>query len=217
MKLEFSRQIFEKYTSIKFHENPSSGRRVVPCGQMDGQTDMTKLIAAFRNFRTRLKTALPTECSPTNPVANQFTEWYAIARLLHDDFFYHGATAQVGQGLPIIKDSRSYSDTPHSVGLLWTRDHPRRGDNYLTTHNTHFRQISTPPAGFEPTIPASERPQTHVLRPRGHWDRHKMIYSPWKVIAAAKSVNYGALIIQHKINMWTGSESPLTECDVTLL
>jgi len=27
MKLEFSRQIFEKYSNIKFHENPSSGSR----------------------------------------------------------------------------------------------------------------------------------------------------------------------------------------------
>ena len=46
MKLEFSRQISEKSPNIKFHENPSSGSRVVPCGQ----TDMTKLIVAFRNF-----------------------------------------------------------------------------------------------------------------------------------------------------------------------
>ena len=30
VKLEFSRQIYEKYTGIKFHENPSSGSRVVP-------------------------------------------------------------------------------------------------------------------------------------------------------------------------------------------
>jgi len=28
----------------------------------------------------------------------------------------------VGRGLFIIGASRSYSDTPHSVGLLWTRD-----------------------------------------------------------------------------------------------
>jgi hypothetical protein len=38
VKLEFSRQIFEKYSCIKFHENPSSGSRVVPCDQTDGQT-----------------------------------------------------------------------------------------------------------------------------------------------------------------------------------
>jgi hypothetical protein len=50
MKLEFSLQIFEKFSNIKFHENPSIGSRVVPCGRTDGQADMTKLIAAFRNF-----------------------------------------------------------------------------------------------------------------------------------------------------------------------
>jgi hypothetical protein len=46
MKLEFSRQIFEEYSDIKFQENPSSGRRVVPCGE----TDMTKVIVAFHNY-----------------------------------------------------------------------------------------------------------------------------------------------------------------------
>ena len=39
INLAHSRQIFEKYSNIKFHENPSSGSRVVPCGQKDGQTD----------------------------------------------------------------------------------------------------------------------------------------------------------------------------------
>jgi hypothetical protein len=34
---------------------------------------------------------------------------------------------------------------------------------YLTTHKTHDRKTSMPPAGFEPAIPASERPQTHPL------------------------------------------------------
>ena len=36
----------------------------------------------------------------------------------------------------------------------------RRRDLYLTTHN---RQTSMPPVGFEPTISASERPQTYAL------------------------------------------------------
>ena len=54
MKLEHSRQIFEKYSSIKFHENPFSGSRVVPSGRRDGRidrnTDTRKAIAAFPNF-----------------------------------------------------------------------------------------------------------------------------------------------------------------------
>ena len=39
----------------------------------------------------------------------------------------------------------------------------RRRDLYLKTHNTHNRQTSMPPVGFEPTISAGERPQTYAL------------------------------------------------------
>ena len=40
MKLEFYRQIYENYSNIKFHENPFSGSRVIPCGEPDkGHTD----------------------------------------------------------------------------------------------------------------------------------------------------------------------------------
>ena len=39
----------------------------------------------------------------------------------------------------------------------------RRRDLYLTTHDTHNRQISMPPVGFEPTISAGEQPQTYAV------------------------------------------------------
>ena len=74
--------------------------------------------------------------------------------------FYQRATAPpVGQGLLIVEASRSHSDTPHSVGRLWTGDQP----DPETAHNIHKRQTSMPPVEFEPTIPASERPQIHGL------------------------------------------------------
>jgi len=38
MKLEFSGKIFGESSNIKFHENPSSASRVVPCGRTDRQT-----------------------------------------------------------------------------------------------------------------------------------------------------------------------------------
>ena len=50
IKLVFSRNIFEESSNIKFHENPSTGSPVVPCGRTEGQTDMKQLIVAFRNF-----------------------------------------------------------------------------------------------------------------------------------------------------------------------
>jgi hypothetical protein len=40
----------------------------------------------------------------------------------YEVFFYHGATTPVGQGLLIIEDSWSHSDTPLLVGILWTID-----------------------------------------------------------------------------------------------
>jgi hypothetical protein len=39
-----------------------------------------------------------------------------------DYFFLHGATVPKGQGPLVFKVSRSHSDTPLSVGLLWTSD-----------------------------------------------------------------------------------------------
>jgi len=39
MKLEFSQQIFKKSSYIKFHDNASSGNRVVPCWRTDRWTD----------------------------------------------------------------------------------------------------------------------------------------------------------------------------------
>jgi hypothetical protein len=50
-------KIFEKFSDIKFHENPSNGSHIVPCEKTNGQTDMTKLIVAFRNFEKARKMA----------------------------------------------------------------------------------------------------------------------------------------------------------------
>jgi hypothetical protein len=50
IKCEFLKDIFEKYSNVKFNENTSSGSRDVSCGRTDGQSDVTKLIVAFRSF-----------------------------------------------------------------------------------------------------------------------------------------------------------------------
>jgi hypothetical protein len=77
--------------------------------------------------------------------------------------FPHGATAPSGtgpphhQGFTITLRHTTLGRTPLDEGPA------RRRDLYLTTHNSHKRQTSKPPVGFEPTIPVSERPQTHAL------------------------------------------------------
>jgi hypothetical protein len=72
--------------------------------------------------------------------------------------FFHGTSALVGLSFLIVEVWRSHSDTPQSVGLLWTVIVPSL---IPLPDNTYDRQTSMPQAGFEPTIPASERLQIH--------------------------------------------------------
>jgi hypothetical protein len=73
------------------------------------------------------------------------------------------------------RKSPSESRPPHYQGFTITLRHTtigrtpldewsaRRRDLYLTTYKTLKRQTSMPPAGFEPVIPARERPETDAL------------------------------------------------------
>jgi len=77
-------------------------------------------------------------------------------------FFPHCATSPHWDKASLSR-LPDHTQTLYSEGLLWTSDQPDAEPLYLTTHTTHKRQTSMPPAGFEPTIPGSERPQTHAL------------------------------------------------------
>jgi hypothetical protein len=100
--------------------------------------------------------------------AAQLGEWFPM---FWWNFFY-GSTAPFRVPWPHFEVSWSHTvDTPHSVGLLWTRDQLVAETSTLATHNTHKRQTSMPPVGIEPTILVSERPQIHALDRNGHWDR----------------------------------------------
>jgi hypothetical protein len=76
--------------------------------------------------------------------------------------FFRGSTDPSGPmplmwGFSITLKHATLSRTPLGE---WSA---RRRNLYLTTHSTHERQTSMLPAGFELAIPASKRPQTHVL------------------------------------------------------
>jgi hypothetical protein len=87
----------------------------------------------------------------------------AIFNNLKRDFFSMVQQPLVGQGLLIVEASRSHSDTPHSVGLLRTSDQPdARTSTWQHTTLTRDRYPCTR-RGFEPAIPASERPQAHAF------------------------------------------------------
>jgi len=65
MNRSLSRQIFEKHSNVKFHENPSSGSRAVPCGQTNGRTDIhEEANSHFSQFCERAwKTFQVSQCS----------------------------------------------------------------------------------------------------------------------------------------------------------
>ena len=88
--------------------------------------------------------------------AHWFSPVSIIPLLPYHNFFIYSATVHNRPGFP-----RSYTDTLHSVGLLWTNDQP---DPEASTwhHTTLTRETSVRPAGFEPAIPTSEQPQTHA-------------------------------------------------------
>jgi len=70
---------------------------------------------------------------------------------------------QVGQGLLIHEVSRSHTISI-TVGRTPLRGRSaRRSHLHLKTNKTNNRQTSLPPGGFETTISAGERPQTHAL------------------------------------------------------
>jgi len=87
------------------------------------------------------------------------------------------ATAQqppVVQGLLIVEDSRSNSDTPHSVGLLWTSD---QSDTQTSTwqHTTLTTDKHPYPGGIRTRNPNKLAAADPRLWPLGHWVRSSSI------------------------------------------
>jgi len=80
---------------------------------------------------------------------NRFSPRGATARSVRGYSHYRGFTITLRQN--------TLSRTPLDEWL------GRRRGLYLTKYDTHNRQTSILPAGFEPANPASKRPQTHAL------------------------------------------------------
>lgn len=57
IKPKLSLQLFEKHSNTTFHENPSSGSRIVTV-----ETDVTKRVVAFRNTTKAPKNRLSKGC-----------------------------------------------------------------------------------------------------------------------------------------------------------
>jgi hypothetical protein len=75
----------------------------------------------------------------------------------------------MGQGLLSTEASQSHSDTPHSVGLLWTSDHPEAE----TSDNTQHSQETDihAPGEIRTHNPSKRTVADGRLSPHAHWDR----------------------------------------------
>jgi len=106
-------------------------------------------------------------------------------------YFSHDSTALVGLGLP-CELYRQNSDTPYSVGILWSSD--RSVTETSVGQNTSLtRDTSMPPAGFDPAKSAS-------LWPHGHWDIPPNLYMlPNRVIV----INSGSKWLKGQVGIMT--------------
>ena len=76
----------------------------------------------------------------------------------------------MGQGLLIVEASRSLSDTPHSIGLLWTSDRPD-AETSVWQHTTLTRNTIHTPGGIRTRNPsklAAANPRLKTARVAGH-------------------------------------------------
>ena len=107
--------------------------------------------------------------------------------------FSHGSTALMCQGLLIVEVLRSHSDTPHSVGHLWTSDQP----DAKTSIWQHLQETDIhAPGGIGTHNPSKWTAADPSLRPRGHWNRRhhypKGIKHKWfsKCLREPKGMKY---------------------------
>ena len=101
----------------------------------------------------------------------------SIAIKVNTSFFMSWEPLE-SQGLLIVEVSWSHSDTPHSVGLLWTGDQPdaQTSTGQHATLTKYRHPCSTRIRTGNPSKWAAADPR---LRPRAQWDRQPHGSAPW--------------------------------------
>ena len=134
MKIEFSQQIFDTSSNKKFRQNPSSGSRVVPCGQTDRRRTNMKVIVAFRNFANAPNNELP-----------QTINWYTARR----------------QYLIFLSNSESPEPPPFSTILRVKKavmKPPRDGTGHRANHDDRLNLLTSVTLGHS-VREGSEKPR----------------------------------------------------------
>jgi hypothetical protein len=98
-----------------------------------------------------------TNAAPMSPDINFTCNLIAInlCKYVMFNLIFHASTAPVGLDFLIVEVSRSHSETPHSVGCLWTSDRPV-AETFTWQHVTLLRTTIRAPDGIR-TSDSSER------------------------------------------------------------
>jgi len=81
MKLELSRQIFQKFSSVKLYENPFTGTEFLHLHRLtDRQTDTSQLIVTFREekFSTLFDFEMQKSCNKDTPKQKRSTPYQQV-------------------------------------------------------------------------------------------------------------------------------------------
>ena len=82
----------------------------------------------------------------------------------------------VVRGLLIIEDSRSHSDTPHSVGLLWASNRP---DAEISTWQHTTLTTDSHPCPRQDSNPQSQQASDRRPTPRTAWSPKSALFPPY--------------------------------------
>jgi hypothetical protein len=107
-------------------------------------------------------------CNPEYDVKWHFTPILHEHHLTLHTFLWHCGPTRVRSSsfVGFLDHTQHHNAVGRTPRDEWSA---RRPAHYLTTHNTHYRHTSMPPAGFEPKISAGERPRPtpDSVRPLG--------------------------------------------------
>ena len=78
-----------------------------------------------------------------------------------------GREPLLGQGLLVVEASRSHSDTPHTLGLLWTSDRPDAETSIYTTLTRDKHLCHRPDSNPQSQQASCRRPMPQTARPPG--------------------------------------------------
>ena len=119
-----------------------------------------------------------------------------------------------------LRHTHTHTHTSRTSLEVWSA---LRRDLHLTTHNTYNRQISKPPAEFDPAIPANEWPQINALDREatgiGRLKKWWVVNNQWNcyflTLKALK--NNWHLLMLRKRRRCSDYPDNIVPCDVTIV